>query len=113
MEEYRKLSWNAVFGDTNAAPEDRRGLFNAGVRQALWNIFFYRDYEKYGDVFGGNYSAGQWPLRHDLRMYIRKDVLPVLWDHGIDAVAAEPPVDPYADGELALSPIQTHWHQRH
>jgi DNA-binding beta-propeller fold protein YncE len=39
-------------------------------------------------------------------MYIRKDVLPVLWDHGIDAVAAEPPVDPYAEGELALQPIQ-------
>ncbi len=106
MEEYRKLSWNAIFGDPDAAPEDRRGLLNGNVRQALWNIFFYRDYEKYGDVFGGNYSLGQWPLRHDLRMYIRKDVLPVLWDHGIDAVAAEPPVDPYADGELALSPIQ-------
>jgi DNA-binding beta-propeller fold protein YncE len=106
MEEYRKLSWNAFFGDPNATAEDRRGIFNAGVRQALWNIFFYRDYQKYGDVFGGNYNPGQWPLRHDLRMYIRKDVLPVLWDHGIDAVAAEPPVDPYADGELALQPIQ-------
>jgi sugar lactone lactonase YvrE len=106
MEEYRKISWNAIIGDPNSAPEDRRGIFNPGVRQALWNIFFYRDYEKYGDVFGGDYNPGQWPLRHDLRMYIRKDVLPVLWDHGIDAVAAEPPVDPYAEGELALQPIQ-------
>jgi predicted membrane-bound mannosyltransferase/DNA-binding beta-propeller fold protein YncE len=106
MEEYRNISWNAIFGDPNAAPEDRRGIFNPGVRRALWNIFFYRDYETYGDVFGGSYNPGQWPLRHDLRMYIRKDILPVLWDHGIDAVAAEPPVDPYAEGELAVQPIQ-------
>ncbi len=106
MEEYRKISWTAIFGDPDVPAEERRGIFNPNVRQALWNIFFYRDYEKYGDVFGGNYNPGQWPLRHDLRMYIRKDILPVLWDHGIDAVAAEPPVDPYAEGELAIQPIQ-------
>ncbi|MFZ0544921.1 MAG: flippase activity-associated protein Agl23, partial [Candidatus Promineifilaceae bacterium] len=106
MEDYRKISWNAIFGDSSVAPEDRRGIFKADVREALWNIFFYRDYEKYGEVFGGTYTSGQWPLRHDLRLYIRKDILPVLWDHGIDAVAAQPPVDPYAEGELAIQPIQ-------
>lgn len=104
MEEYRKFSWNAIFGDPNVEPEFRRGLGNPNVRQAIWDIFFYRDYEKYGEVFGGNYSPGQWPLRHDLRMYIRKDSLATLWDHGIDAIAAEPPVDIYAENELQVLP---------
>ena len=87
MEEYRKFSWNALFGDPNVPPEQRRGLGNSDVREALWNIFFYRDYEKYGQVFGGTYTAGEWPLRHNLRLYIRKDVMPLMWDYGVGAVA--------------------------
>jgi uncharacterized protein (TIGR03663 family) len=107
MEEYRKISWNAILGDPNVPEEQRRGLGDPDVRQALWDIFFYRDYEKYGQVFGGIYTAGEWPLRHNLRLYIRKDILPTLWDYGVGAVAAGGLADPYAEGELALSPILT------
>ncbi|MCB9422131.1 MAG: TIGR03663 family protein [Ardenticatenaceae bacterium] len=103
MEEYRKISWNAIFGDPNQSI--RRGLGNRDVRQGLWDIFFYRDYTKYGEVFGGTYTAGEWPLRHELRMYIRKDVLADLWDYGIGAAAAVGLEDPYAEKELALSPV--------
>ncbi|HUS94254.1 MAG TPA: flippase activity-associated protein Agl23 [Patescibacteria group bacterium] len=104
MEEYRNISWKAILGDPDAEAGTRRGLGNPDVRKALWDIFFYRDYEKYSQVYGGTYTAGQWPLRHDLRMYIRKDVLTTIWDHGVDILAAEPPVDLYAEGELLLSP---------
>lgn len=112
-EEYRKIGWNAIFGLSDiAGPEGEsvgtgRGLLSADVRQALWDIFFYRDYNKYGQVFGGSYSIGQWPLRHDLRVYIRKDVLSNLWDYGVSAASLEPPVDPYAEGELQIAPILT------
>lgn len=104
MEQYRNISWNALLGDPAAEEETRRGLGNPDVRKALWDIFFYRDYEQYGETFGGTYTAGQWPLRHDLRMYIKKDVLTTVWDHGVDVLATEPPVDLYAEGELMLSP---------
>ncbi len=105
MEEYRNISLNSVIGDPAVDPEFRRGLGNASVRQALWDIFFYRDFEKYGEVFGGNYSSGEWPLRHDLKMYIKKESLASIWDHGLEAVAYEPPVDPYAENELDLDPL--------
>jgi predicted membrane-bound mannosyltransferase/DNA-binding beta-propeller fold protein YncE len=106
MEEYRKIaSWNAIFGDPLQDAASRRGLGNPNVRQALWDIFFYRDYTKYGEVFGGNYSIGEWPLRHDLRLYIRKDVLANLWDYGLGAVAVEGLEDPYEEGELSLEPV--------
>lgn len=103
MEDYRRFSWNAIFGDPTAA-EARRGLGNPGVRQALWDIFFYRDFRKYGEIFGGTYTAGQWPLRHELRLYIRNDVLADLWDYGVGAVSAAPRVDPYEANELILAP---------
>jgi DNA-binding beta-propeller fold protein YncE len=104
MEEYRKISWNAIFGDPNVEPELRRGLADPLVRQGLWDIFIYRDYRKYGQAFENDYSIGRWPVRHELRMYIRKDVLATIWDHGVDAVATEPPVDPYAENQLELLP---------
>ncbi len=102
MEEYRKISWNAIFGDN--AQEVQRGLGNPQVRQALWNIFFYRDYTKYGEVFGGSYTPGEWSLRHELRLYIRKDVLATLWDYGIGPVNAASVQDPYAENEFKFSP---------
>ncbi|UCC50489.1 MAG: TIGR03663 family protein [Anaerolineaceae bacterium] len=107
MEEYRQISLNAILGNLSTPANERRGLGNSDVRQALWDIFFYRDYEKYGLVFGGNYTAGEWPLRHNLRLYIRKDTLPALWDYGVGAVAAGGLADPYAEGELTLSPVLT------
>jgi sugar lactone lactonase YvrE len=98
MEEYRRISWSAIVGDPNVPAEERRGLGRAGVRQALWDIFWYRDYTRYGEVFGGRYAASEWPLRRPLRLYIRKDVYAQLWDYGAAAIAYEPPVDPYAEG---------------
>lgn len=101
MEDYRRFSWNAIFG--NPQDEVVRGLGNPEVRQALWDIFFHRDFSKYGQVFGGTYTAGQWPLRHDLRLYIRNDVLADLWDYGVGAVSAAPQVDPYESN--AFTPL--------
>jgi predicted membrane-bound mannosyltransferase/DNA-binding beta-propeller fold protein YncE len=102
MEEYRKFSWPALLG--NPTDEARRGIGNPDVRQALWDIFWHRDYTKYGEVFGGTYTAGQWPVRHDLRLYIREDVLAELWDHGVGAVSAAGLTDPYEANALTLSP---------
>lgn len=103
MEEYRKISWNAILGDNLSPADQRRGLGNPAVREALWDIFWHRDYTTYGTVFGGSYNAGQWPLRRPLRLYIRKDVYAKLWDYGAAAAVYEPPPDPYAEGELTPS----------
>ena len=102
MEDYRKISWDAIFGNPNDV--ERRGLGNANVREALWDIFFYRDYEKYGQTFGGTYSSREWPLRHELRIYTRKDVLANLWDYGVGPVNAASLQDPYAENDLQVGP---------
>ncbi|HFC12269.1 MAG TPA: hypothetical protein ENJ56_05440, partial [Anaerolineae bacterium] len=102
MEEYRKFSWSALFG-INADPAAERGLGSRPVREAFWDIFFQRDFTKYGELFGGTYDNGKWPLRADLKMYIRRDVLAKLWDSGVVAAAYQPPVDLYAEGEIEIS----------
>ncbi len=103
MEDYRRFSWNALFGLGGVPDQPRRGLLSADVRQALWDIFFHRDYQKYGEVFGGTFTAGEWPLRHDLRLYIREDVLADVWDFGVGATNVSL-TDPYEMGQLAPAP---------
>ncbi|MCA9981025.1 MAG: NHL repeat-containing protein, partial [Anaerolineales bacterium] len=47
---------------------------------------------------------GEWPLRDEVRIYIRNDVAPLLWDYGVGATAVDSTItDPYAEGELQLS----------
>lgn len=109
MEEYREIGWNALFGLAAQRDEDGnattgRGILNPRVRQALWDIFFHRDYTTYGEVFGGTFTPSEWPLRAPLRLYIRRDVVAHLWDYGVGAASIEPPVDPYAEGERQLTP---------
>ncbi len=106
MEEYRKIGWSAILGDPQAAPETRRGLGTANVRRALWDIFWHRDYRRYGQVFGGSYADSQWPLRRPLRLYVGKDVYTQLWDYGATAATFEPAVDPYAEGALTPQAVQ-------
>lgn len=66
MEEYRNIGWSSLLGiyPNTQSTEDQppRGIFSGDVRQALWQIFFYRDFQRYGEVFGGSYTAGQWPF---------------------------------------------------
>ena len=81
MEDYRRFSWNAIFG--NPADETRARLGNPGVRQALGTSSSTVIIPGYGEVFGGTFTPGEWPLRHDLRLHIRKDVLADLWDYGV------------------------------
>lgn len=111
MEEYRQISWSALLGRSNVrdaagSTASGRGIQSPEVRRALWDIFFYRDYTRYSELFGNVYTDDKWRLRAELRLYIRRDVLANLWDYGVDAARIEPPVDPYAEGLLQLTPEQ-------
>jgi DNA-binding beta-propeller fold protein YncE len=118
MEEYRQFGWEALLGNPDllskstwesqgyapAPHEIRRGLGNAEVRHALWDIFFYRDYTQYGQTFDRTFNLGAWPLRDEVRLYIRKDVKANLWDYGVAATAVVVPEDPYQDKAFTLQP---------
>ena len=104
MEDYRQISWETILGDLDAPPETRRSLLNSDVRRGLWEIFFYRDYEEFGDAVGKNYEIGAWPLRRQMRLYIKKEAKAMLWDYGVGATLIQLPEDPYAEGDLGFAP---------
>jgi DNA-binding beta-propeller fold protein YncE len=73
MEDYKDLSLERIWG----------AIRNREMRAALWDIFLNRDYTRYAEVTGRDYSLSSWPLRSKMRLYIRKDVAAQLWDYGI------------------------------
>lgn len=104
MEDYRQISWNAILGDPDVATDARKSFTKPEVREGLWDIFFYRDYNQFGEVMGRNFEIGSWPLKRNMRLYIRRDAKATLWDRGVGATLITPPDDPYAEGEQPFAP---------
>ncbi|MBN2503265.1 MAG: TIGR03663 family protein [Anaerolineales bacterium] len=86
----------------------RSYLSDPATRQEMWlalfDIWFNRDYTKYGRVTGKDFSLPNWSPADRMRLYIRKDIAAQLWDHGTAPVAAEVIADPYEDKGISLQP---------
>lgn len=93
MQEYFNLSFDRI----KAAWSD------PNYREALFDIWFYRDYTKYGQLTNVDYSLSRWPVSDRMRLYVRKDVAAKLWSLGVGPTALEPaPEDPYAKNKQTL-----------
>ncbi|MDZ4767979.1 MAG: TIGR03663 family protein [Chloroflexota bacterium] len=56
---------------------------NAGmIREGLFNIWWDRDYTKYGEAVGRNYDLQNWPVSEKMHFYVRKDVAAQVWNLG-------------------------------
>ena len=55
---------------------------------ALWDIFFRRDYTLYGQLTGQTFTAQNWPLQEDFRLYVRKDLAAKVWDQAVGSLSA-------------------------
>lgn len=86
--EYIRLWWpmQDYFGMT---PERISDTFdfsdpNAGlVRQGLWDIWWKRDYETYGNALDRNFELTSWPVSDRMHFYIRKDFAAQVWNLGV------------------------------
>ena len=47
---------------------------------ALWDIWYRRDYTRYGDINGVDYSLSNWPVVDRMRFYVDKKLASELWD---------------------------------
>jgi uncharacterized protein (TIGR03663 family) len=89
MEDYRDLSWA------------RRAITDTQFRAALWDIWYDRDYCRYGELTGKTHTLDQWPQRSEFRLYVRRDVAAQMWDLGAispQGGAFSEVTDPYAEG---------------
>ncbi|MEN8098404.1 MAG: flippase activity-associated protein Agl23, partial [Chloroflexota bacterium] len=86
IEDYKGLTWERIW----------KAVRDPAMRSALWEIITDRDYREYALVTGRTIEPGKWPLRHQMKMYVRKDKVAQLWDYPTGSTAEIVDyVDPY------------------
>ncbi len=101
MQEYFGLNWQRI----------SYALTSAQYRQALWNIWYRRDYTLYGQLTNTNYDLSQWPVSERMRLYVRKDIASQIWSYGVGPTqlqTSSAQTDPYAKSKQALKAV-TMW----
>lgn len=100
MEDYRNLTWERIRG----------ALTDSQMRQALWNIFWMRDYSLYAQITQQDLNPPvKWPLEDRMRVYVRKDVSAQVVEPHMQSsqLAVLPTQDSvFAGKQLALKPNQ-------
>jgi DNA-binding beta-propeller fold protein YncE len=84
-QDYFNLTWTRI----------KDSITNPSMRQALWNIWFSRDYSLYSAITeNSKMIESDWSPSDRMRLYIRKDVAAKIWDYGILQTTAIQ-TDPY------------------
>jgi len=104
--DYIRLWWpNQDYFDINW---DRflYALTNSQMREAIFRIWFYRDYTLYGQLTNKDMSLTNWYPSSRMRLYIRKDVANKIWSYGTTASSETVIADPYEGKQIKLIPDQ-------
>jgi predicted membrane-bound mannosyltransferase/DNA-binding beta-propeller fold protein YncE len=87
MQDYWNLNWDRIYS----------AVSDPDMRQALFNIWFDRDYTQYAQVKENqNLTLETWLPSEKMRLYIRKDIASQLWEYATTAsFEQEIEPDPY------------------
>jgi predicted membrane-bound mannosyltransferase/DNA-binding beta-propeller fold protein YncE len=97
MQDYYGLTFERVWN----------AVKNPQMLSALWEIWFNRNYEPYANLKGvSTLTLSNWQPADSFRMYIRKDVVSMIWEYGAAPVSLEPSVDPYEANTVTLEADQ-------
>jgi DNA-binding beta-propeller fold protein YncE len=100
MEDYKYLTWERI----------RNAMIDPSMRQALWQIFWKRDYRKYAESTGQSLRPPtQWPLAESMRIYVEKEIALQMLSLDIGSTMLEDlpaPVDTYAGVQRSVLPDQ-------
>ena len=72
----------------------KENLLDPARRAALWDIWFRRDYTRYGDLHGLDFSPSNWPVVDRMRFYVDKDLAAQLWNLGVGPTVLSEPTEP-------------------
>ncbi len=93
MQDYYGLTFEKVWNT----------IKNPQMLGALWEIWFNRNYEPYANLKGiSTLTLSNWQPSDSFRMYIRKDVVSMIWEYGSAPTTLEPSVDPYEANTITL-----------
>ncbi|MBP7690743.1 MAG: TIGR03663 family protein [Anaerolineales bacterium] len=100
--EYIRMVWpmQDYFPKTDQTIAQRivTALGDPQMRQALFNIWWNRDYTLYGQLTNQDFDLAKWPLVDRMRLYVRKDIAGQIWSYGVGPaeVVTAPQTDPYS-----------------
>jgi len=107
MQDYWSLNWERVSS----------ALKDEDMRQAIFNIWFDRDYTLYAQIKDNQHlKLETWLPSEKMRFYIRKDIASQMWQHNTQAVIEQTiETDPYEgkmvsrqpDGFIKLAEVKT------
>jgi uncharacterized protein (TIGR03663 family) len=79
-------------------------VLDPNIRAGIWDIWFNRDYTRYGAAIGSNSTElATWSPADQMRMYIRKDVAAQIWNYGVAPVQTALEEDPYVKNTITLA----------
>ena len=80
MQEYFGLTPQRILNvlDFSAGNQEANAL-----RQGIFDIWWSRDYERYGIATGKDFSLTNWPVSDRMHVYIRKDFAAQIWEYGV------------------------------
>ena len=101
-----KISPMTVFGYLKYAWLHIQPFFtDPAVRNAVWQIWFNRDYTDWAKLRGSDaYSLTNWGTAERMVFYVRKDIVSKLWSYGTTAEPIAQPTDPYASITTQVTP---------
>ncbi|HEY9076465.1 MAG TPA: flippase activity-associated protein Agl23 [Anaerolineaceae bacterium] len=96
-QDYWNLTWNRLWG----------AISDPKMRSAIFQIWLNRDFRLYGEITKNpSVRAETWQPGARLRMYIRRDVIGMIWNYGASPTpSGESTVtDPYEAGMIKIQP---------
>ena len=80
MQEYFNLTPQRILNVLDFSPENANA---SALRRGIFDIWWSRDYDRYGEATGKDFSLTNWPVSDRMHVYIRKDFASKIWEYGL------------------------------
>lgn len=80
MQEYFNLTAERLLNTLDFSPANTDAAL---IRQGIFDIWWNRDYNLYGQATGKDFSITNWPVADRMHVYIRKDFASQIWEYGV------------------------------
>lgn len=80
MQEYFGLTPQRILNVLDFSPQNASAT---ALRKGIFDIWWSRDYDRYGVATGKDFSLTNWPVSDRMHVYIRKDFASMIWEYGV------------------------------
>jgi DNA-binding beta-propeller fold protein YncE len=103
-QEYFYLSAQRVLNTFDFSPENTQAAL---IRRGMFDIWWNRDYTRYGEAISKDYSLQNWPVSERFFLWVRKDVAAQVWNLGTGEGTVLNPLE-----NQPVNVCTTNWQQR-